>query len=510
MRSFLDKGNSTVNKKVKETIYLSADNFLRYRIIMRIFYEQHQRLRYWLKGEELLLPLKESLPLDEALNYSEDLLQQDLQQLFEWGNLNRRQSGKVNRIEDFKKKRFRYEATPYSIKIERLLIELESSGQGYGGSLEVTDFEKLAETLRRLLNGAHQTDEEMETWSGEKLFHWWNELVLLFKRVTDNARDYLANLDSVLIDELVKGEQFVLYKDRVTDYLRRFMIGLQRSAYQIEGILSRVDVHILTQNFQKIANYDASRPRFEEAVSEEGLIETYQKQWAVINQWFVGASIAESSDVEELQKETNQAIRRIARHAQRMGEKQFTMRSRRSDYLYLAEWFNRMETENEAHILGAAVFGLSQMKHIWVEEERRSEDIYETVWESEPSPYYIKPRTRQFRERTKSSIIKNNEQEKQALINQYLIQQQTEREQLKELISRGEFKISDLTELTPFLRHSLLQWISICIASADKRGKTEFGDEFHLLNWNEEERVRLESLDGVLEMPNYHILFTKT
>ena len=40
-------------KPVVETSYLNAVNVGRYRCVMRCFYEQHQRLRYWLKPEEV-------------------------------------------------------------------------------------------------------------------------------------------------------------------------------------------------------------------------------------------------------------------------------------------------------------------------------------------------------------------------------------------------------------------------------------------------------------------------
>ncbi len=44
---------SSLLKPIIETSYLNAQNVGRYRCIMRFFYDQHQRLRYWLKPQEV-------------------------------------------------------------------------------------------------------------------------------------------------------------------------------------------------------------------------------------------------------------------------------------------------------------------------------------------------------------------------------------------------------------------------------------------------------------------------
>jgi hypothetical protein len=46
-------------KPVEETSYLTAQNVERYRAIMRFMYIQHQRMRYWMKKEEIFAFLRE-------------------------------------------------------------------------------------------------------------------------------------------------------------------------------------------------------------------------------------------------------------------------------------------------------------------------------------------------------------------------------------------------------------------------------------------------------------------
>ena len=113
-----------VLRKVKEASYLTAENYFRYRAILRFFYTQHERMREFIFPGEVFLSLKEVEGFSE---YTEDQLQLDLNQLVEWGNLSPKQEiGSARTIDEYKKKRFRYQPTPYTIEFERLLMEMEN------------------------------------------------------------------------------------------------------------------------------------------------------------------------------------------------------------------------------------------------------------------------------------------------------------------------------------------------------------------------------------------------
>lgn len=74
----LNNQSLTNYKAITEAKYLSVENAYRYRPILRYFYEQQQRLRYWLRPEEILQAVKERMEPSEASVYTEDLLQLDL------------------------------------------------------------------------------------------------------------------------------------------------------------------------------------------------------------------------------------------------------------------------------------------------------------------------------------------------------------------------------------------------------------------------------------------------
>ena len=70
---------------VTEAKYLNADNADRYRSIMRIFYENYEKLRYWMYQEEVYAQMTAD---PYFADYRMEQCQQDLAMLTEWKNLN--------------------------------------------------------------------------------------------------------------------------------------------------------------------------------------------------------------------------------------------------------------------------------------------------------------------------------------------------------------------------------------------------------------------------------------
>lgn len=111
--------DQSILKPIIEATYLTTDNAWRYRSILRYFYEQHEKMRQYLFPEEVYAYLKEFEPFRE---YTLEMLTSDLEQLVKWKNLIARQeTGKVKTIEEFKKKRFRYQCSPYTVEMERMV-----------------------------------------------------------------------------------------------------------------------------------------------------------------------------------------------------------------------------------------------------------------------------------------------------------------------------------------------------------------------------------------------------
>lgn len=100
-----------------EAKYLNVDNTDRYRPIIRLFYLNYEKLKYWIYQEEVYEELKEDPYFQE---YTPEQCQQDLTALTAWGNLITTQdTRRVTTIEEFKNKKFRYQLSKATVEIER-------------------------------------------------------------------------------------------------------------------------------------------------------------------------------------------------------------------------------------------------------------------------------------------------------------------------------------------------------------------------------------------------------
>ena len=177
-------------RKIKEASYLTAENHVRYRMILRYFYIQHERMREFMFPEEVYTYLKEQ---EGFADYEEDTLHQDLDQLVKWGNLKPTQEiGRSKTIEEYKKKRFRYQPSPYTIEFERMLIEIENKEESFGGALERTQFTRLYHLLQEVEDIVFQN----KTVTDEETSQLWEDIQNYFRQIAKNTSDYIAYINS--------------------------------------------------------------------------------------------------------------------------------------------------------------------------------------------------------------------------------------------------------------------------------------------------------------------------
>ena len=196
-----------LTRALTEVKYLNADNVSRYRCIMRIFFENYEKLKYWLYQEDVY---EEMIQDPYFADYRMEQCQQDLAMLTEWKNLNTIQdTRKVSSIEEFKNKKFRYQMSEYSVQIERLVLRLENL-LVEGASLEPS----LLERIRHNLEKFTQMKEEEPA----DVYSWWNDLNNDFMRLNQNYQDYIRDLNSVKAEKMMQTKEFLVFKDRLIEY----------------------------------------------------------------------------------------------------------------------------------------------------------------------------------------------------------------------------------------------------------------------------------------------------
>lgn len=482
-------------KKVPEATYLSTGKASHYRAILRFFYEQHERLREFLMPEEVLSHLQQ---LDSFSDYTLEELQADLAALVEWKNLIAHQeTGKVRTVEEFKKKRYRYQVTPYTVEFERMLIQFEENSEQFSGSLEKTQFERFFDILTKVSGERKSAAESAQL---------WDDLLTYFKKITQNTSDYFAYLRSEDATEQMKSEAFYLYKDQFTRYLREFILHLQRTAASIQDAMGQMDRSLMRSFFERVSEHEEQVCRFDRKLGRQEMIDEFEATWQNVKAWFLGSGAAESQ-YENVLYQTNEAINRMTRIIQRLGERSRIQHSRKEDYLHLANWFLRLKDLSSAHKLSAVAFGVSHTRHLY-SDHVPTDDIYVDVWEEEPMVHERTPITRDYRGKSKSSPLDNHEKDKQKTVEAYKKQIEHEKTLIHQLLDEGQIELERVAEVEPFVRKTFLLWIGKAMTKEDRTIKTEYGDLVRV-DIDQKRRIYLHSKDGILEMPAARFVFLK-
>lgn len=484
-------------RPLTEVKYLNADNVDRYRSIMRIFYENYEKLKYWMYQEEVYALMIQDPYFKE---YKMEQCQQDLAALTEWKNLVTIQdTRKVSSIEEFKNKKFRYQMSEYSVEIERLVIRLENL-LIEGASLEPTLLERIRHGIERFSDMAKKEKEEV--------FLWWNDLNHDFMRLNQNYQDYIRDLNSVKAEEMMRTKEFLLFKDKLVEYLRSFIKGLQRNVGVIEEHLRLLTEETLQQVLAKVNEHEFSIPRMDTDITKEMIEDKNKGRYESIRDWFVAENGMEN-EAGKLFDATNEIIRKITRYAAQLSEKNALGANRREEYKKTAEIFLKCETVAEAHRMSAMVFGLERPCHIKGEGVRESDSMNLGVYEEIPLEYALKPRTRTYREKNQRTSIVDTSRQKEAARKQMMKQLMEDRNTIRMLEQDGRIDFAKLPVILPRVREILLKWLSDALEDGDYCAKTDDGRTYYLDMKEADQKCVVHCEDGNFTMPRISIVFQK-
>ncbi len=482
-------------KPIHEAKYLDVENTDRYRSIARLFYLNYEKLKYWMYQEEVYEELIEDAYFS---GYTMEQCQQDLDTLAKWGNLATIQDTRhVSSIEEFKNKKFRYQLTETTVEIERMVIRLENLFIE-GASLEPTLLERLRFALGKM--------EEMPEQGVDKVYSWWNDLNNDFIRLNQNYQDYMRELNSVKAEEMMKTREFLVFKDRLIEYLRTFVKSLQINVTAIEQTLKKVQPDLIQNVLQQVTDYEMSIPRIDVEVDEQQIYVKMKGRWENIYKWFIGSGGAESESMKVFDT-TNEVIRKITRYANRLSEQSNNGANRKEEYRKLATMFAGCRDVDEAHKLASVVFGIEKPLHLKGDFPRKTESINSGVYEEEPQEIMIQPRIRNYKEKAKRSGIEDRTKEKEEVRQAMLQKLEEERRLLKSYIQNNRLEFAALPVIEPHVRDTFLTWLSKGLENKSHRAKTEDGQIFTILLEEPDKTCVLNCTDGTFRMPAYTIVF---
>ncbi|MFC4011117.1 TIGR02677 family protein [Nonomuraea purpurea] len=492
--------------------HLSAPNAAFYRGILRAFARAKERFIVHLRPEDVAAELRRD---------NDDALAQALDKLREWGNLRAdADTGRVTSVEDFHRKRYLFQLTHAGQAAEQAISFYEDA-IGKRGALQSVALGDIAEQLQSLAVLARDADPDLAR----------AHLLLLslsdrFSSLADNAQAFMASLRRAIdfSDGDVAG--FIAYKERLIDYINRFIADLANSGARIATLLGELEKFDHDRLLRLAARREAADavPDEEEAAeayvkAEEAAFASWSNRWRGLRDWFISTGADRPSQARLLRQAAITAIKQLIDTVGLLNERRSGRSDRSADFRALARWFAEAPDEAAAHRLWRAAFGLTPARHLTVtaatlEEWREVEGG--VPWREAP-PIRISPqlrRTGSYERRGKPNKVTDRSQARRLLV------EQAEREASETAAARaalrtdGPVLLSELNSLDPRVFRLFLGLLGDALA-ARRPGETEVKTvsadgsmEIRLMLVPDGGEVEIHTEDGVLTGPEHVIDIT--
>jgi uncharacterized protein (TIGR02677 family) len=337
--------------------HVVADNAPLYRAVLDVFAAAKRQFRLHLRPDEVLA--EATWPGDEPPSL--DVVQQQLGQLVEWGNLQAQpDTARVATIEDFYRKRLLYRMTVGGEAVEAGL-------QAFVDTLaRRAELQSVAlDDIRARLISLRQLARESPPDAG-KVHGALRDLVHVFQGLSNNAEAFMAGLARTIELQRAEVAAVMSFKTRLIDYLQRFIGDLVTRSSQIAELL--VDLKSSEYPLLRIAAERDARdaaPGDADTSSEaiDARLVAWNERWAGLWRWFLSDG-RERSQAELLRASALSAIPRLLQAVSLLHERRAGRSDRAADFRCLALWFAEAPKHADAHRLWRAAFGLSPARHL--------------------------------------------------------------------------------------------------------------------------------------------------
>jgi uncharacterized protein (TIGR02677 family) len=352
--------------------HLSVPNAELYRDIMRTFAQAKDRFIVHLRPEDVAVELGRE---------SDESLAQALDQLIGWGNLRADpDTSRVTSVEDFRRKRFLYQLTAAGHAAEEAIAFYEEA-IGRRGALQSVALEDIAEQLAALLVLADDADPDPA-----KTHRLLLSLAERFTSLADNAQAFMSSLRRAIDFSDGDVESFLAYKERLIDYINRFIADLANSGARIARLLAELK----TRDHGRLLRLAAWREALDSVPdgpesdgygrAEEAALRTWQNRWRGLWDWFISSDAGHPSQARLLRQAAVTAIKQLIDTVSMLNERRSGRSDRSADFRALARWFAEAPDEAAMHRLWRAAFGLTPARHLSVTAATLAE------WEDEEPP----------------------------------------------------------------------------------------------------------------------------
>ena len=342
--------------------HLAVPNADVYRSLLRTFARAKERFIVHLRPEDVAA---------ELLINADDQLTQALEQLVVWGNLRAdADTSRVTTVEDFHRKRSLYQLTAAGQAAEQAIAFYEEA-IGRRGQLQSVALADIADLLRslQLLAVDHDPDPA-------KVHLLLLSLAERFSSLADNAQAFMSALRRAIDFSDGDIDGFLAYKERLIDYINRFIADLANSGAQIAVLLGDLEADGHERLLELAARREAADAVPEGADAAESLaraekraLDGWRNRWRGLDDWFTSRDAGHPSQARLLRQAAVTAIKQLIDAVGLLNERRSGRSDRSADFRVLARWFAEVPGDEAAHRLWRAAFGLCAARHLSVTSE---------------------------------------------------------------------------------------------------------------------------------------------
>jgi uncharacterized protein (TIGR02677 family) len=282
-----------------------------------------------------------------------------------------------------------------------------------------------------------------------------------FSSLADNAQAFMSALRRAIDFSDGNVDGFIAYKDRLIDYISRFITDLANSGSQIAVLLGELE----TAGHERLLAVAARReaadavpegPDADEwlAQAAEQALDRWRNRWRGLDDWFTSPGAGHVSQARLLRQAAVTAIKQLIDAVGLLNERRSGRSDRSADFATLARWFAGAPDDAAAHRLWRAAFGLSPARHLSVTGD--SADEWERVpagtpWAEAP-PIRISPQLRKtgsYERRGHPSQVRDRSADRELLRWQADQEAEQAAEARRRLRTEAPTLLSDLDVLDP-------------------------------------------------------------
>ncbi|CAO5162022.1 TIGR02677 family protein [Frankia sp. AiPs1] len=416
----------------------------------------------------------------------------ELRSLVGWGNLRGDpDTSRVTTVEDFNRPRFLYQLTPAGEAAEAALATFDEA-LGRRGELQAVALSDIHSQLLALL--ALLGEPELDAAKAHQLLR---DLAGVFRGLADNAQAFMGSLQRTIDLHDADLDVFFAYKEQLVEYLQRFIQDLIVTSARIVEALHAIESHDMAVVLRAVAEREArdAAPASDAtteggataegsatgaitttdatttdatpagaAVTSDGAAQggvgpvgerlaLWTERWEGLRHWFVGDRL-HPPQARLLRERARAAVPALLSVVRVLNERRSGRSDRSADFRALALWFAQAPSDDDAHRLWRACFGLAPARHLTVDAATlaaRAENPVapSTPW-SEAPPVLVDIRLRKtgrYERRGAPNRIRDRSAERRLLAERLAAEEEIVRAARRRLATGVPVRLSEIAEL---------------------------------------------------------------